>query len=252
MADTTLPGILLTGDHASRPAANAVASGALYQCDTHSLIYQSDGSSWSTWATLGGGAVDAADVTFTPAGSIAATDVQAAIEEVAAEASGAGVTREYLGYNTAGGSSEVATGLRVYMKKISVVDACDLLSVQAYLVGETGSKVTGMAVGLFSDSSGSPLTLLAYNNGQDGAKVLMQSATNGVDRWIGLPLNYELAASTDYWIAWQAMDNELSIKYDGSGSDKYYTSGGNWLADAGFYTVNTSSNKYSIRARVIR
>lgn len=52
MADTTLPGVLLTGDHASRPAANTVSSGTLYACSTHSLIYQSDASSWSTWADL--------------------------------------------------------------------------------------------------------------------------------------------------------------------------------------------------------
>lgn len=51
----TVPGILLTGDHASRPAANAsgLGKGSLYACSTHSLIYQTDGSSWSTWATLG-------------------------------------------------------------------------------------------------------------------------------------------------------------------------------------------------------
>lgn len=56
MADTTLPGVLLEGDHASRPAAADVASGALYACSTHGLIYQSDLSTWATWATLGGGA----------------------------------------------------------------------------------------------------------------------------------------------------------------------------------------------------
>ena len=54
MADTTLPGLLATGDHASRPAASAVGTGALYSCTTHGLVYQTDGSSWSTWATLGG------------------------------------------------------------------------------------------------------------------------------------------------------------------------------------------------------
>jgi hypothetical protein len=54
MTSTTLPGVLLTGTHASRPAANAVGTGTLYSCSTHSLIYQSDGSSWSTWATLTG------------------------------------------------------------------------------------------------------------------------------------------------------------------------------------------------------
>lgn len=44
---------LTTGDHASRPLATDVPVGALYSCTTHSLIYQSDGASWSTWATLG-------------------------------------------------------------------------------------------------------------------------------------------------------------------------------------------------------
>lgn len=47
---------LLEGDHASRPAATAVPAGTLYACSDHGLIYQSDGATWSTWATLGGGA----------------------------------------------------------------------------------------------------------------------------------------------------------------------------------------------------
>lgn len=54
MAEITMPGMLLTGDHASRPAASAVGGGALYACSTHNLIYQSDTSSWSTWADVSG------------------------------------------------------------------------------------------------------------------------------------------------------------------------------------------------------
>jgi hypothetical protein len=54
MALATIPGLFLTGNHASRPAATAVGSGALYACSTHGLIYQSDAATWSTWATLGG------------------------------------------------------------------------------------------------------------------------------------------------------------------------------------------------------
>ncbi len=46
---------LLTGDHPSRPSASAVPTGTLYSCTTHSLIYKTDGTAWSTWATLGGG-----------------------------------------------------------------------------------------------------------------------------------------------------------------------------------------------------
>jgi hypothetical protein len=43
---------LLTGIHSARPAASAVPAGTLYSCTTHSTIDQSDGSSWSTYATL--------------------------------------------------------------------------------------------------------------------------------------------------------------------------------------------------------
>lgn len=50
----TVAGILLTGDHASRPVATAVVAGTLYSCTDHDLIYQSDGATWSTWADLTG------------------------------------------------------------------------------------------------------------------------------------------------------------------------------------------------------
>jgi hypothetical protein len=49
---TTFAGHLLDGDHASRPAGTAVPAGTLYSCTDHNLIYQSDGTNWSTWATL--------------------------------------------------------------------------------------------------------------------------------------------------------------------------------------------------------
>lgn len=44
---------LLDGNHASRPAATAVPEGTLYACTDHALVYQSDGTAWATWATLG-------------------------------------------------------------------------------------------------------------------------------------------------------------------------------------------------------
>lgn len=45
---------LLHGTHAARPAATAVPEGTLYACSDHGLVYQSDGATWTTWATLGG------------------------------------------------------------------------------------------------------------------------------------------------------------------------------------------------------
>src|SRR5687768_4470705 len=56
----TVAGIHLGPDtHANRPAANASGPpvGALYMCSDHLLIYQTDGSAWSTWATVGGRAI---------------------------------------------------------------------------------------------------------------------------------------------------------------------------------------------------
>lgn len=41
------------GDHASRPAANAVPTGSLYACTTHNLVYRTDGSTWSTYLSGG-------------------------------------------------------------------------------------------------------------------------------------------------------------------------------------------------------
>ena len=53
-AIATLPVLLGVGIHSARPAASAVGKGGLYSCTTHSLIYQTDGSSWTTWASLVG------------------------------------------------------------------------------------------------------------------------------------------------------------------------------------------------------
>lgn len=54
----TLPVVLGTGIHSARPAASAVGKGGLYSCTTHSLVYQTDGSSWTTWATISSGMTD--------------------------------------------------------------------------------------------------------------------------------------------------------------------------------------------------
>lgn len=55
-ATYTLPGVLLSGTHASRPAANAVAKGTLYAETDTAQTYQSDGSStWTAWGAAAGG-----------------------------------------------------------------------------------------------------------------------------------------------------------------------------------------------------
>jgi hypothetical protein len=51
VAPATVPGVLRAGIHSARPAATDVASGSVYACSTHGLIYQSDGATWSTYFT---------------------------------------------------------------------------------------------------------------------------------------------------------------------------------------------------------
>lgn len=65
----TVAGIHLGADtHANRPDATAVTAGSLYSCSDHNLVYRSDGSTWSTWATLGGSISDSQ--TFTHTGEV--------------------------------------------------------------------------------------------------------------------------------------------------------------------------------------
>jgi hypothetical protein len=54
----TLLGVLLHGVASSRPAASAVAGGTVYSATDTGAITQSDGSSWSTFATISSGLAD--------------------------------------------------------------------------------------------------------------------------------------------------------------------------------------------------
>jgi hypothetical protein len=54
MAGTTLNGVLLTGILSARPAASAVAKGALYSATDTGKVYQSDLSNWTDWTVTGG------------------------------------------------------------------------------------------------------------------------------------------------------------------------------------------------------
>lgn len=84
----TLEGVLLSGTHASRPAANAtgLGVGSLYSCTDHNLVYQTDGSSWSTWATLGSaasGSITASGYTMSTARLLGRTTASSgAVEEI--------------------------------------------------------------------------------------------------------------------------------------------------------------------------
>lgn len=82
VAVASVPGVLGYGTHSARPAANAVAVGAIYSCTTHPLIYISDGASWSTYAYVGTAASQTGVIPFIidGGGSVITTGMKGYIE----------------------------------------------------------------------------------------------------------------------------------------------------------------------------
>lgn len=266
----TVAGIHLGPDtHANRPAANAAGLpvGSLYSCSDHGLIYITDGSSWSTWATLGetGAAAhiaDSSDAHDASAISIAdsggyftGTDVEAALQELGAAGGGGGLTQAYVGTNSVGGSLETLVTRKWLLKSVVLANACLITDIEASIKA-SADKVDNFIVALFADNAGSPKELLALG-GEPTASTVMALTTvvgAGTARWLGRAIGYWAAAGT-YWLGVSAgtdTDIGLQIAYATSGSDRYFTTGGTWVTDAGYTTVSTGTNDYSIRANTIR
>lgn len=182
---------------------------------------------------------------------------------VSGGAGGGAITQAYVGYNTIGASWEQMTTYRVLAKKVTLANACLLTSVSAYLRNSASGSddiVHAVAFGLYTDNAGTPQYLIGTSrDGSNGTPTILFDSASGstgddTGRWFHGGFGAWLA-SGDYWITVQmnhASTPNMAIAYDGSGSDRYYTSGGDWMSDWGFYTPTTGTNKYSIRANTIR
>lgn len=252
----TVAGIHLGLDtHANRPAANTVPDGSLYSCSTHGLIYKSDygGNSWATWRASTAVA-DILDLTTAETDDtlVLAPDGAGGVEfRAETGGGGGGVTSAFLGYNTIGGSTESATFLRVYHKKITTVGACVLQNVGIYWK-ETSDSLQTVRLALFADNSGAAGDLLATTTSPVLAPTNNSSFASNA-RWMAFPLTYSLAATTDYWIGFMFVNNgsaAVQLYYD-AGSDPKWDSGGDFITDGGRYTASSTSRKYSLRALVI-
>ena len=171
---------------------------------------------------------------------------------------GGAVTFEVAGYNTIGGSTENMTSLRAYTKKVTLANNSALYSIDAYL-NQDSDHVKSMGVAVYPDVAGTPGRLMAVIPMSSGGLFFHLNASSGgggsyAARWLSFPIGCYLAAG-DYWISIMLVGSgggNLILAYDGSGSDRYYTSGGQWFSDWGYYAPTTSSNKYSIRAQLVR
>lgn len=219
----TVTGIHLGPDtHANRPAANAsgLPIGSLYSCTDHGLIYITDGSAWSTWATLGGGA-------------------------------GSGLTASTLGRTTVGASALALTHARVFCRKITVASAGILVSIRANLDWTTLDTAQVSAV-LLTDNAGAPYTVIAADNpGTRNTNGHWALDARGA-RWLTFPIGADVTA-TDYWIGvvgWKSSGPPINIAYDATGgAGQYWTNPGDYLTDAGTLTVTT--HDYSIYANIL-
>jgi hypothetical protein len=158
------------------------------------------------------------------------------------------LTHSYVGYNTVGGSTENATDVRVYMKKITLSQPGLLSSIGAH-VNQTTDHQFGIGVAVISDNAGAPDKLLAYNSLIRDSMLLETSGTpTYAAGWVQVPIGLYLAAG-DYWICTQfdVLTGTLQIYYD-AGSDRIYTPTGPFFSHAGRYADTDSTRKYSIRA----
>jgi hypothetical protein len=187
MADTTLPGLLGTGIHASRPAAADVGSGGLYSCTTHGLVYQTDGSSWTTWATLGGtpsGSITSSGYTQNTARLLGRTTGSAgAIEEITV---GTGLSLSAGALTATGGAGSVVPSIILDFTLGSDINGTaltnatwvDVLSNQNFTVANASSVIQVTIRGY------------AFNNvavGQCGTRFVIDSA--------GTPINEQITST---------------------------------------------------------
>lgn len=263
----TIPVLFSTGIHASRPAASAVGKGGLYSCTTHSLVYQTDGSSWTTWATLG--AVDDATISTTDIttnnsstskhGWLKKLDNNAAHYMDGTGAWGTpsgsgGLARTTLGTTSAGGSFRTARAN--YLKKITMPANGFLASVVANVKGNASGGVLG--AGVWSDSGGAPVLVIAsVNPVVDGGVNSNFGPIMGTSaRWVTTPIMAYLAAG-DYWIG-VAMnagaDSRVQLAYSaGTGSDLTQTLGSIFStpADISYQATSSTTDDHSIYANIL-
>lgn len=172
-------------------------------------------------------------------------------------AGGGGLSASVLGYNAVGATSETATVYRWYCKQVTPAASGLLQSIGVYFT-QAADALGSVAVAVFADNAGAVGDVLASSSvgvakGPSNAPFLLEhNSTTWTARWLHLPCVYALTGSTAYWIgvmaAWDTAGTQPTFKYDGSGTDRYFTAGGYRVQDGAVSAQTATTNKYSIRA----
>ncbi|TXH14675.1 MAG: hypothetical protein E6R03_08665 [Hyphomicrobiaceae bacterium] len=177
---------------------------------------------------------------------LAKTESGKVVQYVDEKTAGSGLSISYLGYNTAGGSTETMTRYRQLMKQITAPSDGVILNVGAYIKPSAASNVMGFSVAVLADNAGSPdeiISLVPWH-------AVYSAVLDNSYRWVSIPMSLPVTAG-DYWIAISDVGNgsRLHIAYDGSGGDKYWATGNPWMTGTdGGYSLTSTTNKYSLRA----
>jgi len=160
------------------------------------------------------------------------------------------VTQAYVGYNTAGATTLVVTANRWYAKKFTIATACLLTDIEVYLKW-SGDFARDIRMAIFADNAGAVGQVL---QAQRLSAVLdpSESGTTSNPRWFGLAMGRWVIAA-DYWIGVaQTNGPNLTLYYDGSGSDVTFDIASEAIVDGNRYTQTNTTNQFSIRANTIR
>lgn len=279
---TTLATVIGKGVIGSRPAA--ASAGRLY-FSTEPKTYRDNGSSWDDVSDAGTAGNLTGDVTSVGlATTIGAGKVTEAMQVLAnnttqnvsttkhgyapilpndatkyldgtgaytvpAGGGGGGVTQSYLGYNTIGGSTEVITANRIFMKKFTMASAGLVNELELYL-DEDADQVCGLpTIAVWADNAGVPDSLIAQQGDVTAADnfYLGASSSSWPARWIGVGSFGKWLTAADYWVGWMFSDvGNLRMYYD-AGSDRILPTSAAWLANGDRYVQSDSTHKFSGR-----
>ncbi len=164
-----------------------------------------------------------------------------------------GVVMSQLGTTSTGGSFRSPSSTS-YWKKITMASAGFLASISVAVKGD-GSNEGALAVAVASDTSGSPINIIADTGHQrklsDGSMV-GNVRLNTTTRFVTVPVGVWLTAG-DYWIGALIFGTagSLQIAYAaGTGSDK--TNVGDRAIDSSLNGYSTTTDDHSIYATILR
>lgn len=172
---------------------------------------------------------------------------------------GGGITQEYLGYNTVGGTAETVTAYRQFLQKQTFAEGRLVASIDIYCKQSTAANAAGIAGFIYNDVGGKPKNMIAIGGDVNQALNLYRvAATTGDARWLSVPLGIWLPAG-DYWYGGEVTTQAVySFFYDATGTGHYWDKGGNaFYTDAPdtsgtVYTLQSHSRTYSFRLNTIR